>query len=207
MKSGEGEGKGKDCMSKKIGAGENSPEYVQRLLTKRRNFVLPKQLSITEAFWKTHPQSLAASHPDQPAARLRRHLLTGRSPERSLAARIRSQQPSTLTPRRPAPRLPWGCRAPSASGLDRGFSLWSGARRARASCPGFCCPNRGREAPLRCRSAGLLTPPLRPGALSRSFHPGPAHPTPLAPTRALCQWLRPPGCCTTQIPEAGSGRG
>lgn len=97
--------------------------------------------------------------------------------------------------------------APSASGLDTGFSHAATRSSARAGTQPGLLPQ-----PWTCGAVGssdARAGPSHPAPLAQSaswrLHPGHAHPTP--PASAPCPWLRPPGCCKTQMPEAGSRPG
>lgn len=210
MKSGKGEGKVRDCLSKETGAGANSLDYVKSLLTKCRNFVLflPKQLAITEACWTTHPQSSAGSHLDHPAARQRSRLLTGRSPEQPRAPA--DPFPPAFHARTAAPSAHRGFRgdAPSASGLDTGVSRFSpAAPRSRAPrAPASLRRRLGSDARTRTSHPAPLDPSLvpEPPPGTRPPHAARIGALPVAPPTRV---PRNPGPGSRKPPGQTQGRG
>lgn len=134
--------------------------------------------------------SQLASHPDQPSVRQRGCLLTGGDLEQPRAARIRSRQPSTLTPRRPA-RTEASAGTQGTVGLGTGHRLLpllprctrerGSARRAVLPEHLLLQPRTPGAAAVQMPECGRLTPPLRPlrglGASTRD------PPTPRRPRR------------------------
>lgn len=105
------------------------------------------------------------------------------------------------------PRLPWG----RTVGVGTGHRLLSRCNPERSSARAGTQPGLLPQ-PWTCGavcSSDARAGPSHPAPLaqsaSRRLHPGHAHRTP--PASAPCPWLRPPGCCKTQMPEAGSRPG